>query len=71
METLKPKLKKFLCERLKEASTWQGLGALIVILGGRWAIDLPWGELAALGAIVSGLIKMVFPDKVEGKGEAE
>ena len=55
--------KDYLCDRLKEASTWQGIGFLISLCGGRWAIELDWGAAACFGGGISALIKMVFPDK--------
>lgn len=55
-------LLRYLVARLGESSTWQGLGFLIALCGGKWAVGLDWGAAAALGGVVSGAIKTAFPD---------
>lgn len=54
---------RYVFDRLGEASTWQGIGFIAVLCGARWAADLDWGAAAALGGMVSGIIKAAFPDK--------
>lgn len=56
---------EFLAARLSEQSTWQGIGFLVGLSGGKWAANLDWGQAAGLGGVVSALIKMIFPDPVK------
>lgn len=48
--------------RLSERSTWQGIGFLVAAAGSKFGAGLDWGEAAALGGALSGLLKMVYPD---------
>lgn len=56
-----------LLARMGESSTWQGLGFLVTLCGGRWGAELDWGAAAALGGTVSALIKSVLPDNLRGE----
>lgn len=49
-------------DRLGEASTWQGIGFFLTLVGSKLGAGLDWGAAAALGGAVSGGIKMLFPD---------
>lgn len=60
------KLLRYLVDRLGEASTWQGIGFIVALGGGKLAAGLDWGAAAALGGVISGAIKTVFPDKIKG-----
>lgn len=55
--------KEYVCDRLKEPSTWQGIGFVVALFGCKLGADLDWGQAAGLGGILSAAIKMVFPDK--------
>ena len=55
-------------DRLKEPSTWQGLGFLIVTFGSyfgmpKFGTDLDWGQCAVIGGFLSAAMKMIIPDK--------
>lgn len=50
-------------ERLKEPSTWQGIGFLVALTGAKIGVGMDWGQAAGLGGIISAAIKMAFPDK--------
>ena len=63
------KLINYLVDRLGEASTWQGIGFIVALAGGKLAAGLDWGAAAALGGVISGAIKTLFPDKVKGGGQ--
>jgi len=52
----------YILDRMGESSTWQGIGALAVLTGAKGATDMDWGSAAALGIVVSGVIKILFPD---------
>jgi hypothetical protein len=56
---------EFAAARLSEQSTWQGIGFVVALLGGKWAANLDWGQAAGLGGIVSAGLKIVFPDPVK------
>lgn len=56
---------EFLAARLSEQSTWQGIGFVIALAGGKWAGGLDWGQAAGLGGVVSAGLKIVFPDPVK------
>lgn len=65
--TLDERYKAFLnyaLDRAGEPSTWQGIGFLTGLLGGKGATDLDWGAAAALGGTISALIKSTLPDKL-------
>jgi len=57
-----PAIKDYLLTRLGEASTWQGIATMVAITGCKVGYGMDWGQLAAIGAIVSATIKMLFPD---------
>lgn len=48
--------------RMAETSTWQGFGFIATLAGAKWGAALDWGAAAALGGVVSSLIKTLFPD---------
>jgi hypothetical protein len=50
-------------DRLKEPSSWQGIGFLVALTGCKLGAGMDWGQAAGLGGILSAAIKMVFPDK--------
>lgn len=52
------KFSSFFLERMAEPTTWQGIGFLVSLTGGKYA-NLDWGQAAALGGFVSAFIKMV------------
>jgi hypothetical protein len=59
------KLRDFLtysADRLKEPSTWQGIGFIVALTGCKLGAGMDWGQAAGLGGIISAAIKMVFPD---------
>ena len=65
----KSKLQEFVAyglARMGESSTWQGLGFIATLAGVKWAADIDWGSAAALGGLVSGLIKTFLPDTLKG-----
>lgn len=71
---MKEKIIKFTYERLRETSTWTGLGFVLTALGCKFAADLPWEQATGFGCFVSAGIKMVFPDivkKIESVEEEE
>jgi hypothetical protein len=47
--------------RLSEPGTWQGIAFLLTLMGSRYA-HLDWGQCAALGASISGALKIMLPD---------
>ena len=48
----------FLLDRLGESSTWQGIGFVISLFTSRY-VGLDWGQGAAIGGIVSAVIKIM------------
>jgi hypothetical protein len=59
------KLRNFLtfaADRLKEPSTWQGIGFIVALTGCKLGAGMDWGQAAGLGGIISAAIKMIFPD---------
>lgn len=54
---------EYTSERLKEPSTWQGIGFLVALTGCKVGAGMEWGQAAGLGGIISAAIKMVVPDK--------
>lgn len=55
------KIAAYLAARASEASTWQGVAFILTLAGSRYA-NMDWGQCAALGATLSGIIKILFPD---------
>lgn len=55
-------IKLYMLERLGEASTWQGIATVVAMFGCKIGYGMDWGPLAAIGAMVSASIKMMFPD---------
>lgn len=51
----------YVADRLAERSTWEGVAFLFTVCGSHYQ-NLDWGQCAALGATVSGAIKIIFPD---------
>lgn len=52
----------FILARLSEPSTWQGIGFLVALFGGRFGAGMDWGQAAGLGGIISAVLKMFLPD---------
>ena len=52
----------YVADRLKEPSTWQGIGFVVTLTGSKIGFGADWGLAAGLGGILSAVIKMVFPD---------
>jgi hypothetical protein len=67
METKIETLLVYLGARMSEPETWRGFAVIGSLIGGQYA-TLNWGECAALGAIVSGVMKIIFPTIVVSKG---
>lgn len=57
------KIIAYILDRLGEASTWQGIGFMVVASGSKFGMGLDWGAAAALGGALSAVIKMVMADK--------
>jgi hypothetical protein len=55
-------LAAYLAARLSERSTWEGLMFLLTLSGSHYAASMPLDQCVALGATVSGAIKIIFPD---------
>lgn len=49
-------------DRLKEPSTWQGIGFLVALTGAKFGAGLDWGQAAGLGGVLSAALKIIFPD---------
>lgn len=52
---------RYVVARAGESSTWQGIGFLLSLFTARFS-GVDWGQAAAFGGIVSGMIKALFPD---------
>ena len=52
----------YFLDRLKEPSTWQGIGFIVSLTGSKMGLGLDWGQAAGLGGAVSAMIKMFLPD---------
>lgn len=52
----------FALERLSEQSTWQGIGFVVAASGSKFGAGLDWGQAAFIGATLSALMKMFFPE---------
>lgn len=50
--------------RLKEPSTWQAIGFIAGLCGAKFAADFDWGQGAAVGGVVSAIIKAVVPEPI-------
>ena len=62
---MREKLRKvgyYTLERMKEPSTWQGIGFLVALTGSKLGYGLDWGQAAALGGLISAAIKMMLSD---------
>lgn len=57
----------YLLSQLGEASTWQGIGFVVGLLGSRHVVGLDWGQAAGIGGTISATIKMVLPDGLKVK----
>jgi hypothetical protein len=56
------KIVHYFLDRLKEPSTWQGIGFVVALTGSRFGLGLDWGQAAGLGGAISAAIKMLLPD---------
>lgn len=54
---------EYISERLREPSTWQGIGFAVALTGSKVGLGLDWGQAAGLGGFISAAIKMALPDK--------
>lgn len=54
---------KYALDRFGEQSTWQGIGFVVGLIGGRELGALDWGQAAGLGGAISAIIKMLLPDQ--------
>ena len=52
----------YFLDRLAEQSTWQGIGFFIGLATGK-GLGCDWGQAAAIGGMVSGILKSFLPDK--------
>lgn len=59
------KIIEYTLERLKEPSTWQGIGFVVALTGCKGGLGLDWGQAAGLGGVISAAIKMALPDKTD------
>jgi hypothetical protein len=55
------KLSFYIADLLSEKSTWQGIAFFLGLFGSHYAA-LDWGQGAALGASLSGALKIIFKD---------
>jgi hypothetical protein len=60
----------FMADRASEPSTWQGVSFILGLLGSHYA-NLDWGQAAALGATLSGLLKIFTPDTKDTDDETK
>lgn len=51
----------YIAARLAEPGTWQGIGIIAGLFGGKYA-DMDWQKCTALGIGIYGLLKMLLPD---------
>lgn len=56
--------RQFFLDRLKEASTWRGIIAVLTACGISISPDLAL-KIIALGTGLAGMVGMLFPDKKE------
>jgi hypothetical protein len=68
---MKQKIKTFICKRLKENSTWTGLGFLLSVFGCRFAIGLDWEMATGIGIFLAKAIQTFLPDKVGSESSDE
>lgn len=64
MNSMRPKLElllAYLADRAAEPGTWQGFAFFLGLIGSHYA-SLDWGQCASIGATLSGIIKIIFPD---------
>lgn len=57
---------EYFLDRLGEPSTWQGIGFIVALFGGRFGAQLDWGQAAGLGGAISAAVKMLLPDAKKG-----
>jgi len=60
----------FILDRMKEPSTWQGVGFVVTLCGAKWGVGVDWGQAAAMGGIVSAFLKATIPDVLGEKNAA-
>ena len=56
-------------DRLKEPSTWQGIGFVVCMFGSKFGAGLDWGQAAGLGGTLSAMLKMLLPDSAPKDGQ--
>ena len=52
----------FIADRLKEPSTWMGLGSLVTAIGWQFSPEL-WQAIAAVGMGIGGLVAVLLAEK--------
>jgi hypothetical protein len=52
----------YVVARLSERSSWEGIAFLLTLTGSRYGANLPLDQCVALGGMLSGAIKIIFPD---------
>lgn len=55
----------YIFARMCERSTYEGLAFLLTLAGSKYGASLPLDQCVTLGAILSGAIKIIFPDAKE------
>ena len=53
----------YLLDRLKEQSTWQGIGFVVALTGSHFGAGMDWGQAAGLGGALSALLKIMLSDQ--------
>ena len=53
-------------DRLKEQSTWQGIGFIVSLTGSKIGLGMDWGQCAGVAGSVTAAIKMLLPDAKGG-----
>ena len=55
-------------DRLKEPSTWQGIGFVVGMFGCKFGAGLDWGQAAGIGGTLSAMLKIFLPDSAPKEG---
>lgn len=58
----------YAASRISERGTWQGIAFMLGLFGSHYA-SLDWGQCAAIGASISGALKIILPD-VKAPGQS-
>lgn len=54
---------EYAVDRLKEPSTWQGIGFVVALTGCKFGAGMDWGQAAGIGGLISAVLKMFVPDQ--------